>query len=287
MLYMPLSIFTESEDFPFFIQYGHHSDNDCQMHGHSDFSELVIVLEGNAEHLVGNEKYPISKGEVFVINKDTEHGYNSASNFKICNIMFKPEIMLEKIFNIKQTAGFQALFVVEPQYLQSKRFCSRLRLNAHDFAEVKRMTEYMLDEYNCKDDGWQTVVYTQFLQLCVTLSKIYQKNSNSTDREVMRLSRAIAYIEKNFCEDISAARLASECGYSERQLSRLFKLTFSQTPTQYITGLRMQKARQMLAGSEMSIGEISWSCGYDDQNYFSRIFKKYTGTAPTKYREKL
>lgn len=286
MFYLPLSIFTESEDFPFFIQYGYHYDDDCQMHGHTDFSELVIVLEGRAEHLVGKEKYPISKGEVFVINKDTEHGYNGASNFKICNIMFKPEIMHEKIFNIKQTAGFQALFVVEPQYLQNRRFCSRLCLNTHDFATVKKMIEQMIDEYSRKEDGWQTVVYTLFIQLCVMLSKTYQQSSADTDREVMKLSRAIAYIEKNFCEDISVSELAAECGYSERQLSRLFKLTFSATPNLYITNLRMQKAQQLLGSTDMSVGEVSWNCGYDDQNYFSRVFRKHVGTTPTKFRLK-
>ena len=93
MFYLPLSIFTESEDFPFFIQYGYHYDDDCQMHGHVDFSELVIVLAGRAEHLVGKEKYPISKGEVFVINKDTEHGYNGASNFKIFLTVGVPSAM--------------------------------------------------------------------------------------------------------------------------------------------------------------------------------------------------
>lgn len=286
MFYMPLNIFVESDDFPFFIQYGTHCDDDCQMHGHSDFSELVIVLEGNAVHLVGDEKYPISKGEVFVINKNTAHGYSEASNFKICNIMFKPEIMHERIFNIKQTAGFQALFVVEPHYLQNNRFESRLCLNAHDFEIVKNMIDEMISEYVNKEDGWQTSVYALFIRLCVMLSKIYQISEPDANREVVKLSRAIAFIEKNFCDNISICELAFECGYSERQFCRLFKFTFSTTPNLYITRLRMNKAQQLLENTQMPISEVSWNCGYDDQNYFSRVFKKHMGISPTEYRKK-
>ena len=99
MIRLPLWIFTKSEDFPFFIQYGYH-DSECYLHGHEDFSELVIVLEGSAEHTVGTEHYPISKGDVFVINQDTEHGFTGVSDFRICNIMFRPEVLFEHIYNI-------------------------------------------------------------------------------------------------------------------------------------------------------------------------------------------
>ena len=56
MFNMKLSFFTENESFPFFIQYGEHSEN-MGLHGHEDFSELVIVLSGHAEHIVDNERF--------------------------------------------------------------------------------------------------------------------------------------------------------------------------------------------------------------------------------------
>ena len=84
---MRLDYFTNDEGFPFFIQYGKHDDY-MFMHGHEDFSELVIVLGGRAVHVVENERFEIKKGDVFVMNQGVCHGYDEAENLKICNIMF-------------------------------------------------------------------------------------------------------------------------------------------------------------------------------------------------------
>ena len=286
MLELPLYIFAETDDFPFFIQYGFH-DKECEMHGHLDFSELVIVMEGHATHVVENEQYPISKGDVFVLDQYTHHRYIEAEDFRICNIMFRPEVMFENIYHIRQNTGFQALFVLEPYYAQKHQFCSRLHLNVDDYSTIRKLIAEIMLEHTDKHDGWQTIVYAKFIQLCVMLSRLYQSYDAEEHNSIFKLAAAVAYIEKNFCSDISVTELAQISGYSERQFSRLFKSAFSTPPNTYITNLRIQKAQQLLKNSSQSIGEISWSCGYDDQNYFSRIFKKTVGLTPTEYKRNL
>ena len=207
MIQLPLRIFTKSEDFPFCIQYGYH-DTECYMHGHEDFSELVIVLEGSAEHRVGSEHYPISQGDVFVINQDTEHGFTGVSGFRICNIMFRPEVLFDQIYNIRQSAGFQALFVIAPHYLQNCRFSSRLHLQSQEFAAVKGMIRDMIAEYNRRQEGWQTYCFACFLQLCVRLSRLYQLCDTEQHRCVMQLAAATAYMERHFCSSINIADLS-------------------------------------------------------------------------------
>ena len=55
---------------------------------------------------------------------------------------------------------------------------------------------------------------------------------------------------------------------------------------EYLTEIRMNRARELLAGTELSMKEICGEVGYSDPNYFSRIFKKHTGLTPTEYKEK-
>ena len=69
---MWLHYFTNDDSFPFFIQYGIHEDT-MFMHGHADFSELVVVLDGSADHVVDNERFPVKKGDVFFIEAGTLH----------------------------------------------------------------------------------------------------------------------------------------------------------------------------------------------------------------------
>lgn len=285
MIILPLSLFTSCETFPFHIHYGFH-DDECFMHGHKDFAELVIVLDGTAEHQVGNERYPIGKGDVFVINQDTVHGYHTAVNFKICNIMFHPDLMFKQNSDMRQTAGFQALFVVAPHYLQNNHFYSRLSLTLDAYAVVRQMTDEMLLEYEQKDAGWQSLLEALFIRLCVLLSRSYCLSENEAHSDILKLAAAIAYIEKHYTDNISVSELAALSGYSERQLTRLFQSTFAVAPNQYITKLRIQKAKQLLNNPAVSIGEAAWNCGYEDQNYFSRVFRRETGTTPTAYRRR-
>ena len=279
MLELPLCIFAETEDFPFYIQYGFH-DKECEMHGHEDFSELVIVMEGYATHVVESEQYAISKGDVFVLDRYTHHRYINAESFRICNIMFRPEEMFHSGYHIRQNPGFQALFVLEPYYAQNNRFCSRLRLDSEDYARVMHLVSEIMQEHTRRQDSWQTLVYARFIQLCVMLSRLYQQYDEGADSAILKLAAAVAHIERNYCSAISISELAQISGYSERQFSRLFKSAFSLTPNHYITNLRIQKAQQLLQNTAQPIGEISWSCGYDDQNYFSRTFRKAVGSTP-------
>ncbi|GJM83763.1 hypothetical protein HMSSN139_62590 [Paenibacillus sp. HMSSN-139] len=76
-----LNWFTRDEQFPFFIQYGGHEE-DTFDHSHADFSELVIVLNGHATHIVNNEESFIKKGNVFVINGSTSHAYKDPQDLK-------------------------------------------------------------------------------------------------------------------------------------------------------------------------------------------------------------
>lgn len=276
-------MFDISENFPIHLQYGFH-DEDMYLHSHKDFSELVIVLDGSAEHIVNGESYRISKGDVFVISRSTEHGFFSPDNLKICNIMFKPDEVFSGIYDMKQLAGFQALFVLEPHYSRNYSFCSQLKLITAEYAETESVLNGIMIEYLSKPAGWRDMVSSGFRRLCITLSRFYHTEEAKSENDFFKLADAVAYIENNFCTQITLEKLAQISGYSDRQFLRLFKSAFSTTPNLYIAELRMKKAKQLLEVTSLSIGEIAYQCGFDDQNYFSRFFKKTTGMTPSAYR---
>ncbi|MGN1085707.1 MAG: helix-turn-helix domain-containing protein [Porcipelethomonas sp.] len=283
MIKLPLNIFTQDESFPFFIQYGEHKE-DLYMHSHENFSELVIVLSGSAEHIVDNENYRISKGDVFVISDETVHGYANVKDFRICNIMFEPMFFITPELDIAESAGFQALFVLEPHCSRTKHFASRLKLDFNAFIQINHLIEKLYREYTEKQTGWKTMVKSDFLNLAVVLSRLYNVEKITDETGIIKLAEAIAYIEKNYAEPISVSGLARLSNYSERQFIRLFKETLGCIPIDYITNLRMQKARELLKTSSLPIAEIASRCGYNDSNYFSRIFKKHNAETPSEYR---
>ncbi len=275
--------FADEAIFPIHLQYGFHNEN-LYMHSHKDFSELVIVLDGSAEHMVNDECSHITKGDVFVINQCTSHCYVNVSDLKICNIMFQPELVFSNVLDMKRLPGFQALFILEPHYARNHRFCSQLSLGVRDYAEAEHFIRHMIAVYTAKETGWRDEVHAQFLLFCLMLSRCYGKHTVHSDYDFVKLAKAAAYLEDHYCEPLTTAVLSGIAGYSERQFLRLFKSVFLTTPNLYQTRLRMNKARNLLDNEKLSIGEVAWRCGYDDHNYFSRVFKKYFGMTPKQYQ---
>ncbi len=279
----PYSLFAGEDAFPVHLQYGFH-DEELYVHTHADFSELVIVTDGAAQHIVNGESYPIAKGDVFVVSNDTAHGFAAADRLRIYNIMFQNDVFAH-CKDIRQLAGFQALFVLEPYYAREARFVSQLRLRADAYASTIGQITEMMETYTAKQEGWRDELWAEFIRLCLRLSRYYRTDADSMAQEVLKLADAAAYIEHHYTETITLSQLSETSGYSERQLLRLFRDTFGQTPQNYIAGLRMKKAQKLLRSGGMPIGEVAWRCGYDDQNYFSRCFRQFSGMTPTAYRK--
>ncbi len=281
---MKLSHFTSDESFPFYIQYGRHEKN-LSMHTHSDFSELVIVLNGNATHIVDRENFFIKKGDVFVINNNTTHGYQETQDLRICNIMYRSGDLLSADYDITKSAGFHALFVLEPYFIKEHQFESKLKLNPVDFEKIHNITDMMLTEYQNKPDGWKTMLQSSFMTLVVMLSRLYSLNDSIEKNDTINIAKIVSYIENHYTCELSVHTLAELSNYSERHFIRVFNETYHTTPLDYIISLRMHHACTLLKASRLPMSDIAIQSGFSDSNYFSRIFKKRMGCTPTQFRD--
>ena len=275
--------FLNSLDFPFYVCHSYH-DKDFQMHKHVDFSELVIVLDGTATHCVNNETYFIKRGDVFVVNGDTEHEYRNTDGFLACTIMYYPEIFFSPFLDIRKSTGFHALFVIEPYFTKSQGFKSRLVLDKNEFERVKTMTSIMIDEYDKKLNGWQTMTRAYFLSLITILSRLYSLPAYDINTNVINIAKSVAHIESYFNEAISVSNLASLSNLSVRHYLRCFKDTYKTTPSNYIFNLRLQYACQLLKNTSIKISDVALQSGFNDFSYFTRRFHKSFGINPSEYR---
>lgn len=79
--------------------------------------------------------------------------------------------------------------------------------------------------------------------------------------------------------------LASHFNYTRTYFETIFKKFTGMTPIGYLTKIRMEKACSLLRNSQLSVGRISNSVGYQDSFYFSKLFKRYYNQSPTQYRK--
>ncbi len=279
-----LNWFTMDEHFPFFIQYGGHEE-DTFDHSHVDFSELVIVLNGHATHIVNNEESFIKKGNVFVINGSTSHAYKEPQDFKICNIMYKPEMLESAAHDLRTLNGFQALFILEPFYRNITTYKSKLNLNISSLEYVTNLISFMIEEYKAKLPGHQTMLTSRFMELVVYLSRHYDNGEKDLDSAMMHLANAVSYIEDHYLDPITLEEIAEKSNISVRHLNRIFKAYYQTTPISYLQRLRLERACMLLKQTHLSVTDISYACGFNDSNYLARQFKKAYGLSPQAYRK--
>ncbi len=104
----------------------------------------------------------------------------------------------------------------------------------------------------------------------------------TTSRNSLR--RAKAYIDQNYATELKISEVAKQAGVSTSQLQRIFRDALGMTYSAYLTTIRMQKAKELLASTDRPITEIAFEIGYNDSNYFSTAFRKHEGISPSQYR---
>ncbi len=281
---MYLEYFCKDLSFPFLIQHGQHEE-DMFIHTHADFSELVIVVSGSAIHVVGKESFAIQKGDVFVINRGTSHGYINAEGFQICNIMFRPEDLFQEPFAFNASEGFQALFVVEPYLTKKNQFKSRLTLDVKEFEVVYDIIEQMQKEYDQALVGNQVALRSMFYLLIVKLSRIYTFPDKIKGFQAINIAKSVSFIEQHYSNKLTLKQLAKISYMSERNFSRVFVNAYGMTPFTYITNVRLTNAKRLLQTSNLSISLISEQCGFTENSFFTRCFHKKYGLSPSQYRK--
>ena len=117
------------------------------------------------------------------------------------------------------------------------------------------------------------------LECTAAISNIRKTDTNPIIKKVCD------YVEQNLSKDISLEMAADFAGVSSFYLSKLFKEEKGETFINFVSDKRLEKSCELLAETELSIKEITAQVGYNDQNYYSRIFKSKYGFSPKEYRK--
>ena len=145
---------------------------------------------------------------------------------------------------------------------------------------VETNNRYLKRIENSKTD--EEIIENMFLVLEQMAGKIF---SFQGIRHASALRKAERFIWENYTKKISLKEIADVSGLSAPYFSTIFKEEMGENLSNYLNRLRIEKASSMLQETEFPISGISTACGFEDQSWFSKVFKSYTGFSPCKYRE--
>jgi two-component system, response regulator YesN len=139
-------------------------------------------------------------------------------------------------------------------------------------------TEYLLEVnnipiYELKSWAHKTLEYIQYSQM--DQKRLYTK----------AVSDAINIIDSEFTKNVTLEEIAKRVGVSSQYLSKIFKEETSQTFVEYLTNIRINRAKEIIQTSDQSIKQVGIMVGYKDPNYFSRIFRSVVGISPSDFKK--
>jgi len=161
-----------------------------------------------------------------------------------------------------------------------------------DDHRLRGALESIAGEMESADTGWREVIRSLVNQLAVYLLRAHINVERSDEIELSRvgmvdrrLRRAIEFMNDNCGRELTLAEIASAAYLSEFHFARLFKKITGATPHAYLASLRIERARRLLAETDLPITEVGAQVGYNSQSHFTKVFREATGSTPRAFRE--
>ena len=147
------------------------------------------------------------------------------------------------------------------------------------------ISEQLVCEFTMRKPMYKDWCASSLYQLLSLIGRKFVLRQSKIDtKSESRITAACKLIYENINTPPSVFELASHCCLSSSRFIHLFKEVTGMSFTGYIAFIRVEKAKEMLAFTDLSICDISLALGYEDQNYFSRYFRKVEGCSPSEYR---
>lgn len=220
------------------------------------FWEFTFAMDGEMDLLAGGSSLHLSRGSAVLVPPNLSHEERAAESVDSIWIGFQ--------------RGGDFSNCAMPLMANS----SELPQAAEAFWRFSQLKKGLCGN---ELDGMLLSLYGLFARLLET---------GSAGETELLADKAIRLLNERFTESLSLSEAASELGVSEGHFFRAFKESFKITPLEHLTGLRLKHACQLLVNTQMNLAAIAKACGYQDQFYFSRVFKKWRGESPSSYRVK-
>ena len=140
-----------------------------------------------------------------------------------------------------------------------------------------QITDYILKPVNYEEFG----SCIDNLKIALFRQQTTQSQGPQEERTITAITR---YLQEHLAEEVSLSVLAEEFHLSAQYISQLFKNEIGVGFLTYLTNIRMERAKQLLLSTSLSIAEVSERSGYGDYRVFTKVFKKSEGITPSQYR---
>ena len=252
------------------------------LHWHPDF-EIATAVCGVLDYQVGEQHIILEAGDSIFVNGNMLHGIKQISGNvadPMPNIVFSGALISPETGTIYQ------------KYIQPIAQCDSLpfvvfRKDNDTCKEVNSLIKDIYRQMDEKRSGYELAVQRNINLIFEFISLNFETLPKSEASRVqitnqIRIQKMLTFIYENFAEAVTLEDIAKAADISRSEAGRCFQSYMGCSPVDMLIKYRLQMAHGMLSDKTKTLQEISYACGFNSVNYFSRCFKKRYGYAPTK-----
>jgi AraC family transcriptional regulator of arabinose operon len=233
---------------------------------------LHFVLNGSGTIFTRNKDYNIEENTVFIIPPHAKFRYvqNKQNPWTYIWFEFNGTIVNKLLNDIK---------------FSPDNFIFKLKKQEKENNKIKYLFNQLV---TAQVSNLDLLTVSVILQIFAFLINDFKETEyNQSDIKMLTIKNIRRYIEDHYSDQtLTINSIADAFYFSPSYVSRLFKNEFNISPVQYLIEYRLQKSIELLNSKKFTISQIADYCGYKNQFYYSREFKKFFGCPPTKYKQK-
>ena len=245
------------------------------LHWHASI-ELIRVLSGNLKVTLDNKSFDCKSGDIILVNSEVIHGAIPHDCVYRC-LVFNPAFL--------KTGNDGCNLFLDTLLSQECFLCDKI-----EDEDVRNIICGMMQAMEEQKDGYAFKVIGLSAQLFgVMQEKGLLKNEYYASKDMHKLhklKRVLNFIRENFATELTLDDMAREADLSTKYFCSFFKTMTGTTPMKYLLTYRIERAARKLLGSDDSITQIAYDCGFNDLSYFIKTFKDIKKITPKNYRKK-
>jgi len=264
--------------------------------------EMIFVVSGECHYLIEGEVYKLEAGCLHVMRPHVRHHayVPPGGSFHYYAVHFDPVYMGEELDfsadHVYVNIDYPHLDVVPIEETLAERpvvefsdivlpYVTAVR----EPQRYQRLFQRLLDYFQSRTPGYHLGMRACMLDIFTLLVEERTTAEGIDNRHPHKavILEAMQFMGQHYMHDLPLAELSGRFYLSPNYFRSLFKQATGTTPLEYLTGIRMEKAKELMLAEQHTISQISGMVGYPDLHYFSRLFKKWEGLSPRNYMDSI
>lgn len=249
------------------------------------FFEMIYVLSGNCEQIIGDQNISMIEGDLCIISPEVKHSIGVFDDSIVINVLIRRNTFEDAFFDFLRNNNLLSSFFLNSIYKDKQNDYIIFHTSNNKYIEDSILDMFL--EYKKQDLYYNNIINHLIMVFFAKLLRdplIDIEIPTIKKKDNLRNSSIITYIQDNYT-NVTLDDLSNKFHFSTPYCCKIIKEITGYNFTQFLQKIRLERAESLLINTNIPIADISNSVGYPNVEHFIRLFNKKNKISPSKYRK--